>query len=428
MKKTVFAFLLILFAAVIISVPVFAEEDFTVEEIEPLYSGSPLGDVNRDGYVDSEDLTVLARHVAKIEELDYWYLSYGDVNEDGYVDSADLTMLAMYVAKIIPGLGWKNDPVQTHNFEIIYYDEPTCQDGLIIWFCYDCGDSRYEYIPAVYEHDYQCSYINPPTCTEYGYETDTCIYCGDYYNFYLEPTGHKYVCSQVILPTETERGYEILSCSGCGETHKGNYSYTTAENAIETDLCTFDYPYMYNYNAPEAGWFYVVANDFRFWHLYSSEESVAWADNVIQSLGIDSTTKKKDAALLIHDFLCEYLTYDYTFSRYSVEEAINDRTCVCQGYAETYALLLTRCGIECYLMASSQINHAWNMIVFSDGSVRYVDVTWDDFSDSMGILHCYFLQDADHFLYGVSQTGVSMNGYYHKCEDHNATDYYYSLY
>ena len=61
-----------------------------------------LGDVNGDGAITADDLTALARHVAKISVItDTAALARCDVTNDGSVTADDLTMLARYVAKII---------------------------------------------------------------------------------------------------------------------------------------------------------------------------------------------------------------------------------------------------------------------------------------------------------------------------------------
>ncbi|MCD7861822.1 MAG: dockerin type I domain-containing protein [Oscillospiraceae bacterium] len=63
------------------------------------------GDLNGDGEVDASDLTVLARHVGKVETMeDETYLANADVTGDGSVDASDLTKLAQYVGKIISSL------------------------------------------------------------------------------------------------------------------------------------------------------------------------------------------------------------------------------------------------------------------------------------------------------------------------------------
>ncbi|MCD8389543.1 MAG: dockerin type I domain-containing protein [Oscillospiraceae bacterium] len=55
--------------------------------------------------MDASDLTVLARHVGKVETMeDEIALANADVTGDGNVDASDLTRLAQYVGKIISAL------------------------------------------------------------------------------------------------------------------------------------------------------------------------------------------------------------------------------------------------------------------------------------------------------------------------------------
>ncbi|MCD7743385.1 MAG: dockerin type I repeat-containing protein [Oscillospiraceae bacterium] len=63
------------------------------------------GDLNGDGEVDASDLTILARHVGKVDTItDETALANADVTADGDVDASDLTKLAQYVGKIISSL------------------------------------------------------------------------------------------------------------------------------------------------------------------------------------------------------------------------------------------------------------------------------------------------------------------------------------
>ena len=63
------------------------------------------GDVNLDGNVTIDDLTYLAKHIAKIETITAEQsLINAEVNDDGEVTIDDLTKLARYIAKIIPNL------------------------------------------------------------------------------------------------------------------------------------------------------------------------------------------------------------------------------------------------------------------------------------------------------------------------------------
>lgn len=63
------------------------------------------GDLNDSGAVDAADLTILARHVAKIEILSGVNLEAANVDFNDEVTASDLTTLARYVAKIITVFG-----------------------------------------------------------------------------------------------------------------------------------------------------------------------------------------------------------------------------------------------------------------------------------------------------------------------------------
>lgn len=59
------------------------------------------GDLDLDGDVDSNDLTLLARHVAGIEKQTGQALENADVDGDGDISSEDITVHARYIAGII---------------------------------------------------------------------------------------------------------------------------------------------------------------------------------------------------------------------------------------------------------------------------------------------------------------------------------------
>ncbi len=90
-------------------------------------------------------------------------------------------------------------------------------------------------------------------------------------------------------------------------------------------------------------------------------------------------------AIALHDYLAVNCEYDKenldantlpqeVFTTYGV---FVNRSAVCQGYALAYKYLLNQVGIECHMVTSDAMNHAWNLIKL-DGQYYQVDVTWDD--------------------------------------------------
>lgn len=100
---------------------------------------------------------------------------------------------------------------------------------------------------------------------------------------------------------------------------------------------------------------------------------------------VDSQMSDLEKAVVLHDYLTVNCEYDYEnyladtipSESYSAYGTLVNRTAVCQGYALTYKYLLNQVGIDCYMVTSDSMNHAWNMIVL-DGQYYQVDVTWDD--------------------------------------------------
>ena len=81
-----------------------AAGDIETPEI-PVITTQKKGDVNGDGRVNANDLTALARHIARIELITRSSrLKNADVNGDQQVTADDLTHLGQYVARIIPNL------------------------------------------------------------------------------------------------------------------------------------------------------------------------------------------------------------------------------------------------------------------------------------------------------------------------------------
>ena len=92
-----------------------------------------------------------------------------------------------------------------------------------------------------------------------------------------------------------------------------------------------------------------------------------------------------EKAIALHDYLTVNCEYDkdrlddktIPYISYTAYGVLVEHIAVCQGYALAYKYLLNQAGIDCYMVESDFMNHAWNLIVL-DGEFYQVDVTWDD--------------------------------------------------
>lgn len=119
---------------------------------------------------------------------------------------------------------------------------------------------------------------------------------------------------------------------------------------------------------------------------------------------VDESMSDLEKAIVLHDYLvvnCEYDKENLDAGNvpnesHTIYGVFAKRTAVCDGYALAYKYLLKQVGIDCYMVTSDTIHHAWNMIVL-DGQYYQVDVTWDDPTwDKLGrAVHTYmFRSDA----------------------------------
>ena len=109
-----------------------------------------------------------------------------------------------------------------------------------------------------------------------------------------------------------------------------------------------------------------------------------------------------EKVLALYDYLMLHCEYDWDFpdTCYSAFAALVTNKAVCQGYALALADLCRRVGIECYVVTSEDMWHAWNLVKL-DGKWYHMDATWDDpdirtSTDAPG--HQFFLKSDSEFL------------------------------
>lgn len=119
-----------------------------------------------------------------------------------------------------------------------------------------------------------------------------------------------------------------------------------------------------------------------------------------------------EKAIALHEYIVLNCEYDYENylnnsipkASYSAYGVMVNRTAVCQGYALAYKLLLNKAGIECYMVTSDAMTHAWNLIQL-DGQYYQVDPTWDDPTwDKFGLVHHSYMFVSDRAFSDTAST------------------------
>ncbi|MDE7476673.1 MAG: InlB B-repeat-containing protein, partial [Lachnospiraceae bacterium] len=131
------------------------------------------------------------------------------------------------------------------------------------------------------------------------------------------------------------------------------------------------------------------------------EEGVEKAKSVVSD-DMDDLQK----AIAVHDYIVLNCEYDkerlangtMPNESYSAYGALANQIAVCQGYALAYKYLMNEYGIDCYIVTSDKMNHAWNIVKIND-ALYQIDLTWDDPTwDKYGLVrHSYMLQSDEEF-------------------------------
>jgi len=137
-----------------------------------------------------------------------------------------------------------------------------------------------------------------------------------------------------------------------------------------------------------------------------------------------------EKVLFVHDYLIRYAEYDDTLVAHSGYDLLINNIGVCESYARAFHMLMAAEGIECLLLNSEDMDHAWNMVRL-DGEWYHIDLTWDDPSpDREGMVgYNYFLLSdkeiaADHYGWNIKVSADS-ELYSAMPRDTSSTQYYY---
>jgi hypothetical protein len=166
---------------------------------------------------------------------------------------------------------------------------------------------------------------------------------------------------------------------------------------------------------------------------YVNNKMKAHAQQIIADCGITSTTPAEQKIYLLHNYLCNMVTYTDELSSWYIydERFINhhnasamlypmteiyDETATpkgaCSAYARAFYLLLNEAGItDSYYIEGDTTSggyHAWNMVKLN-GSWYYIDTTWDDNGTINYNYNYYLLTEAQMQAHSHATSEVSTN-------------------
>lgn len=95
---------------------------------------------------------------------------------------------------------------------------------------------------------------------------------------------------------------------------------------------------------------------------------------------------------LIHDYVCENITYDWDLTHTTVYEFFTEDSVQCAGYTRAFKAICDYVGLDVEYVSGNVGTemHAWNSVEI-DGSTYYIDCTWDDTQEGQDISYEYFL-------------------------------------
>ena len=120
-----------------------------------------------------------------------------------------------------------------------------------------------------------------------------------------------------------------------------------------------------------------------------------------------------DKVMAVHDYLIDHIEYSNPHIRSFAYGALIEGKAVCQGYAQSLAMILNNLNVECHPIVamtkgSNPVLHEWVRVKL-DGEWYYIDLTWDDTPWAEDKNYKYFLINTD-MISRDHETGYSLAG------------------
>lgn len=128
--------------------------------------------------------------------------------------------------------------------------------------------------------------------------------------------------------------------------------------------------------------------------LNEREEAIADYETEITYITsqIDVGLSDEEKALWVHDYFIASFEYDENETVYDAYSFLKERRGVCQAYSLAYMAVMREIGIDCFMITSQKMNHAWNIIKIDD-EWYHIDIVFDDPAPNRigRVMHEYFL-------------------------------------
>ena len=120
-----------------------------------------------------------------------------------------------------------------------------------------------------------------------------------------------------------------------------------------------------------------------------------------------------DKVMAVHDYLIDHIEYSNPHIRSFAYGALIEGKAVCQGYAQSLAMILNNLNVECHTIVamtkgSNPVLHEWVRVKL-DGKWYYIDLTWDDTPWAEDKNYKYFLINTD-MISRDHETGYCLAG------------------
>lgn len=189
-----------------------------------------LGDINKDGKIDSKDVDLLGKYIGNVN-VEVNKLAC-DINLDKVVDIYDLLLLKRFIEKIDAELAPSSAVCERH----MHIGQHSYKDTInsctavdvTVSFCLDCGTITDTAISEPEGHNWETIREFAPTCTDTGFKSIKCSVCGLANEIKYEKVDH--IGTWWTIPNQ--KGVQYRYCDICNAFESQAVDYSDFDELI----------------------------------------------------------------------------------------------------------------------------------------------------------------------------------------------------